>query len=72
MKITINGNPKEIANFVSDLQNRQKNNTVDYGLIEHFDNILKHRGTPCPKGAPGEIGIPMSREEYMAKLKKQL
>ena len=72
MEIKISGTPKEIADFVSELQNRQKNNTVDYGLIEHFDKELKHRGTPCPKGAPGEIGIPMSREEYMAKLKKQL
>lgn len=63
MKITINGNPKEIADFVSELQNRQKNNTVDYGLIEHFDNILKQRGSPCPEGDPGERGMSISKEE---------
>ena len=60
MKITINGTPKEIADFVSELQNRQKN-TVDYALIEHFDNILKQRGSPCPKGDPGERGMPIRR-----------
>ncbi|MDE7281268.1 MAG: hypothetical protein K2N36_05970 [Ruminiclostridium sp.] len=69
MEIRINGTPKEIADFVSDLQNRHKR-TVDYGIIEHFDNILKQKGTPCPKGAPGEIGIPMSREEFLAKCSK--